>query len=53
MQFENPLSEPFNSDEILVVGSMIIDSKDGVSWRHLGNCLGGQFKDYTKHQLFA
>jgi hypothetical protein len=31
MQFENPSSEPFNSDEILVVGSIIIDSKDGAS----------------------
>jgi len=53
MQFENPLSEPFNSDEILVVGSMIIDSKDGASWRHFGNCLGSQYKDYRTHQLFA
>jgi len=42
MQFENPLSEPFNSDEILVVGSMIVYSKNGVSWRQFGNCLGSQ-----------
>jgi hypothetical protein len=53
MQFENPLSEPFNSDEILVVGSIITDSKDGASWRPFSNCLVGQFKNYRKHQLFA
>jgi hypothetical protein len=53
MQFENSLSEPCNSDEILVVRSMIIYSNDGVSWRQFGNCLGSQYKDYRKHQPFA
>jgi hypothetical protein len=53
MQFKNPLSESFNNDEILVVGSMIIDSKDGASWRHFGNCMGSQCKDYRKQQLFG
>jgi hypothetical protein len=24
---------------------MIIDPKDGDSWRHFGNCLGGQYKE--------
>jgi hypothetical protein len=50
MQFENPLPEPFNSDEMLVVGSMIIDSKDGASWRYFGNCLVvTEYKNYRKH----
>lgn len=53
MQFENALSEPFNSGEILVVRSMIIYSKDGVSWRQFGNCLGSQYKDYREHRPFA
>jgi hypothetical protein len=37
MPLKIPFSEAFKSDDISVVGLMIIYLKDGASWRHCDN----------------